>query len=57
MESFGWILIFNIGSGVLFNKKTWYISFNPVKGNVSDSELNAGSGQFDTTSEINEGVL
>ena len=29
---------------------------NPVKGDVSDSELNAGVGQFDTTSEMNEGV-
>ena len=29
---------------------------NPVKGYVSDSELNAGGGQFDTTSEMNEGV-
>ena len=27
-----------------------------VKGNVSDSELNAGGGPFDTTSEMNEGV-
>ena len=30
--------------------------FNPIKGDVSDSELNAGGGQFDTTSEMNEGV-
>ena len=29
---------------------------NPVKGDVSDSELNAGGGQFDTISEMNEGV-
>ena len=29
---------------------------NPVKGDVSDSELNAGGGQFDTTSKRNEGV-
>ena len=30
--------------------------FTPVKSDVSDSELNAGGGQFDTTSEMNEGV-
>ena len=29
---------------------------NPVKGDVSDSTLNAGSGQFETTSEMNEGI-
>ena len=29
---------------------------NPVKGDVSDSVLNAGAGQFNTTSEMNEGV-
>ena len=28
---------------------------NPVKCDVFDSELNAGGGQFDTTSEMNEG--
>ena len=33
-----------------------HVCFNPVKGNVSDSELNAGGGQFDTTLEMNEGV-
>ena len=32
------------------------IVLNPVMGNVSGSELIAGGGQFDTTSEINEGV-
>ena len=32
------------------------LEFNPVKGDVSDSELNAGGGQFDTTSDMNEGV-
>ena len=30
--------------------------FNTVKGDVSDSELNVGGGQFDTTLEMNEGV-
>ena len=29
---------------------------NPIKGDVSDSELSVGGGQFDTTSEMNEGV-
>ena len=28
----------------------------PIKGNLLDSEVNAGGGQFDTTSEMNEGV-
>ena len=29
---------------------------NPVKGDVSDSHLNAGGGRFDHPLEINEGV-
>ena len=36
----------------------WMIKmFNPVKGDVSDSMLNMGSGQFETTIEMNEGAL
>ena len=31
-------------------------SVNPVKGDVSDSHLNAGGGRFDHPLEINEGV-
>ena len=30
--------------------------FNPVKGDVSDSHLNAGGGGFDHPLEINEGA-
>ena len=38
-----------------------HCNMNPVKGEVSDSELNAGGGggrggRFDTTMEINEGT-
>ena len=31
-------------------------NLNPVTGDFSDSELNAGGGQFDTTLEMNQGV-
>ena len=33
------------------------IEINPIKGDVSDSTLNARGGQFDTTPEMNEGAL
>ena len=33
------------------------IFINPIKGDVSDSQLNAGGGHFDHSPEINERVL
>ena len=59
-------IVMNVPSeDFMSHNKKWEMSFycitdkiflNPVKGDVSGSELNAGGGQFDTTSEINEGV-
>ena len=46
-------LISNILVVKLFKTKAY---INPIKGDVSDSELNAGGGQLDTTSEMNEGM-
>ena len=38
------------------NKGKSALPLNPVKGDVSDSTLNVGGGQFDTTSEFNDGA-
>ena len=39
-----------------FCKNPATVEVNPVKGDVSDSHLNAGGGRFDHPLEINEGA-
>ena len=62
----GWILTENIGLDNTVRRKKIIFStsgalapwkvINPDMGDVSDSTLNAEGGQYDTTSEMNEGV-